>query len=427
VLVRSGGRPSLACPPSAMHVLSVIHYPVWGGPHNRNSMVAPLLEQRGIRVTVLLPDEPGNAAERLRGRGMHVVQMPLGRLRRKLDPRVHVRLAAGLREEVRRIRDLIRREGVDLVLVNGLVNPQAAIAGHLERVAVTWQLLDTFAPFPLRVAFMPVVRCLADSVMTSGDAIARVHPWTGGLNARLVSFFPVVDVERFRPDPARRAAARRELGFSPDCVVVGNVSNLNPMKGHLTFVRAAGVLRRSRPDTRFVILGATYSHRPGYLDQVLAEAATAGLRQGRDLVVLDPQNRVAELAAAFDVFWLTSEPRSEGLPTVVGEAMALGVPVVATDVGAVSEAVGQNAGQDAGGLLVAPRDVDGLANTTLELIDDYERRRALGAAGRRRAVALYAAEASAERHLEAFAVALAWRRGRRFLHAPRVGSAEAAR
>ncbi len=408
-----------------MHVLSVIHHPVWGGPHNRNSLVAPLLEQRGIRVTVLLPDEKGNAAERMRGRGMHVVQMPLGRLRGKLDPRVHVRLVAGLREEVRHIRELIRDEDIDLVLVNGLVNPQAAIAGHLERVAVTWQLLDTFAPFPLRVAFMPVVRGVADSVMTSGDACARVHPWTDGLKARLVSFFPVVDVERFRPDAARRAAARRELGLPSDCVVVGNVSNLNPMKGHLTFVRAAGVLRRSRPDTRFVILGATYSHRPGYLDQVLAEAATAGLRQGRDLVVLDPQNRVAELAAAFDIFWLTSEPRSEGIPTVVGEAMALGVPVVATDVGSVSESVGE--GEDAGGLLVAPRDVAGLASATLKLMDDDERRRGLGAAGRRRAVVLFAAEASAECHVEAFSAALAWRRGRRFLRAPRVGSAEAAR
>ncbi len=49
-----------------MHVLSIIHYPIFGGPHNRNLRLAPVLAEQGVRTTVLLPDEPGNAAERLR-------------------------------------------------------------------------------------------------------------------------------------------------------------------------------------------------------------------------------------------------------------------------------------------------------------------------------------------------------------------------
>jgi glycosyltransferase involved in cell wall biosynthesis len=59
----------------------------------------------------------------------------------------------------------------------------------------------------------------------------------------------------------------------------------------------------------------------------------------KDLIVVDPANRVAELAPAFDVFWLSSNLRSEGVSTVVGDAMPVQVPVVGKHVGSVREAV----------------------------------------------------------------------------------------
>ena len=49
-----------------MYVLNIIHYPVFGGPHSRNMRLAPILAEKGMRTTVLLPDEPGDAVERLR-------------------------------------------------------------------------------------------------------------------------------------------------------------------------------------------------------------------------------------------------------------------------------------------------------------------------------------------------------------------------
>ena len=151
-------------------------------------------------------------------------------------------------------------------------------------------------------------------------------------------------------DPAVRSRARGELGLGPDEPVLGTVGNLTPMKDHDTLVRAAAALHRMHPGTRFVILGSSYEHRGGYADEVLRTAEELGLRPGRDLILRDPGERVAELAQAFDVFWLSSRSRSEGLPTVVGEAMALGLPVVATQVGSVPEAV------DGGGLIVPPSD-----------------------------------------------------------------------
>jgi glycosyltransferase involved in cell wall biosynthesis len=381
--------------------LFVIHYPVFGGPHNQALRLTPALRSLGWETIVLVPDEPGNAAERLRAAGIQTLQAPLGRLRASADPRRHIRFVGGFRREVGLIRSLIRELGIDLVLLGGLVNPHGAIAGRLEGVPVVWQILDTLPPLALRHMLMPLVTRLAGAVMCTGEAVARAHPGAIGLGERLVLFFPPVDVELFRPDPDVRSRARSELGLGPDEPVVGTVGNLTPMKDHATLVRAAAVLHRTHPRTRFVILGSSYEHRSGYADEVLRTGEELGLQPQRDLIIRDPGERVAELAQAFDVFWLSSRSRSEGLPTVLGEAMALGLPVVATRVGSVAEAVG------GGGLVVPPTDPEALARAAGQLIEDPSERAAIGEEGRRWAGERFSVEASADAHIRAFEIACA--------------------
>jgi hypothetical protein len=103
-----------------------------------------------------------------------------------------------------------------------------------------------------------------------------------------VTFIPPVDLDAFSPPPPEaKARARAELGFGPDDLVIGNVSNINPQKDHVNFVRrgitaapSQGTLRHPR---------STHDSRPGVLGRVLAEATSAGLREERDLVVRDPE------------------------------------------------------------------------------------------------------------------------------------------
>jgi glycosyltransferase involved in cell wall biosynthesis len=379
--------------------LFVIHYPVFGGPHNQALRLAPALRSRGWEMIVVLPDEPGNAAQRLRAAGIQTLEAPLGRLRASADPRLHLRFVSGLRPQVRFLRSQIRKQRIDLVLVGGLVNPHGAIAGRLEGVPVVWQILDTYPPPAVRRVVMPLVTRLAGAVMCTGATVARAHPGAEDLGERLVLFFPPVDLELFRPDPAVRLRARGELGLSPDGPVVGTVGNLSPMKDHGNLVRAAAILQQTHPGTRFVILGSGHGHRLGYAEELLDAAERLGLQPDRDLVLRDPGERVAELAQAFDVFWLSSRSRSEGLPTVVGEAMALGLPVVATRVGSVAEAL------ERGGVLVPPGDPDALARAAAQLIEAPSARAALGEDGRRWASEKFSLEASADAHVRAFEIA----------------------
>jgi glycosyltransferase involved in cell wall biosynthesis len=232
------------------------------------------------------------------------------------------------------------------------------------------------------------------------------HPGIEEFGEDLVVFHAPVDTTEFAPDEERRVEARRELGIAEDELVVGMTANLSPEKDHPTFIRAAAELRRQEPRTRFVLLGARYPHRASTTESLWALARELGVPIGDAILHRDAGDRVSDLAQAFDVFWLTST--AEGIPTVVVEAMALGLPVVASDVGGVPEAVldGKT------GILVPAGDHRLFAQRTLELLYAPECRRRLGQAGREMAVVQFSRDRCAEAHARAFvrAAVLAGRR-----------------
>ncbi|MGE0229526.1 MAG: glycosyltransferase [Dehalococcoidia bacterium] len=403
-----------------MNLLHVVHYPVFGGPHNQALRLAAPLQRRGWNTTVLLPGEPGNAAARFRAAGIEVVAIPLHRLRATRSIPTQARFLGGFIPEVAAIRRLIRSRSIDLVVIAGLTNPHAAIAARLEGIPVVWQLVDTRAPLALRRALTPLVTALADSVMTTGAEVARVHPGLESARDRLIVFAPPVDTTDFRPDPGRRTGARRTLGVPDHALVVGAVGNLNPQKGHEYFIRAAAGVSARYPDARFRILGGQTPTQAAYAARLRAEVRDARLSEPDTFAILDPEADVAALVPALDVLVLSSVPRSEGVPTVILEAMACGIPVVATDVGAVREVVEDGAT----GFVVPPLDPDATARATLRLLDDPVLRRRMGDLARQRAVERYDVEVCADVHVRAFEAALDHYRLRR---APDFGRPAAAR
>ena len=154
-----------------------------------------------------------------------------------------------------------------------------------------------------------------------------------------------------------RAALRRELALADDTPLVGMVACLKPQKGPLDFVAVAAKVAAARPATHFVLAG------DGELRAaVTSAAAAAGI--GERLHLLGWRRDVPRLLAAFDVAALTSY--WEGLPRVVPEAIAAGVPLVATAVDGTAEIL-----RDGDNALTAPAgDVEGLAARVVRLLAD---------------------------------------------------------
>lgn len=390
-----------------MRLLSVIHGPVFGGAHNQLLRLRDPLARRGCETVAVLPDEPGNAVARLREAGVEVVVMPLHRLRASMRAAPHVALARSLVREVRALRRLIRERGIDVVQAHGPTNPQAAVAGRLAGAGVVWQLYDTRTPMALRRATMPLVVALADVITSWGVAVAGMHPGAVRLGDRLVPVFPPLDAAEYEGVPERRPHARAQLGAGHRDLVIGTVGNLNPQKGHEHLVGAFARARQVEPRAVLRVLGASSPAHPEYEQRLREEAAELGLPP-RAVEFADPRDRVPELLPGFDVFALTSVPRSEGMPTAILEAMATGLPVVATDVGSVSELVEHGTT----GLVVPPEDPAAIGAALARLLSHPDERRTMGERGRQRARERFSLDALADLHLGAYELAVA-RRGQR--------------
>lgn len=389
-----------------MRVLHVVHYPVFGGPHNQALRLAAPLREHGVELTVLVPDEAGNAAPRLRAAGIDVVSMPLHRLRESRRAGPHLALLRGLVPEIGAIRRLVRERRIDVVEVAGLVNPHAAIAARAEGVPVVWQLIDTRAPWPVAAVSMLFVRSLAAVVMTTGVSVALAHPGGSALRKRLLPFFPPVDTQLFRPAAADRAAVRAEWGLSETVPVVGCVGNINPQKGIDGLIRAFALVHRRIPEAKLVLIGAEYETHAEYSRSLRRLMHDHGLSDGADVLFRGDSDEVHRQLMGFDVFAFTPVPRGEGISTVVLEAMSAGLPVVTSAVAGLADAV--ESGID--GVLTAAGDRAGVADAILGLLSDPPRVAAMGAAARTSALRRFGIAASVADHLEAYRRATVRRR-----------------
>jgi glycosyltransferase involved in cell wall biosynthesis len=158
-----------------------------------------------------------------------------------------------------------------------------------------------------------------------------------------------VDADRFRPRPLERSSLRARLGLDPKAKVVGFVSRFHPMKDCPTFFRAAERFCQRHEDARFVVCG--WKLTPD--NQQLRELIESARLDGR-VTVLGVRADMQDIYPAFDLLALSST-YGEGFPNVLIEAMACGVPCVATDVGDSRDIVGEL------GVIVPPRDPDALA------------------------------------------------------------------
>jgi glycosyltransferase involved in cell wall biosynthesis len=174
---------------------------------------------------------------------------------------------------------------------------------------------------------------------------------------------------------------------APTGPVVLEVGRLCAVKGQRELIEA--LPRLARTDVTLLLAGEDVESGGAYREAL--ERAARDLGVADRVRFLGRRDDVPALLAAVDVLVLPSW--IEGLPLVVLEAMAAGVPVVATDVGGTPEAVAD--GET--GVLVPPRDVDALAGAIDALLSDPERARRLGAAGRERARERFDAESAARR------------------------------
>ena len=236
---------------------------------------------------------------------------------------------------------------------------------------------------PLVQRYVPLSRELGD----------YLHRQVGVADERIRLICNGVDIERFRPGQQERRDSILPRGFADhDSIVIGSVGRLEPVKDQLTLVRAFTELCLRRPldiRLRLVLIGdGSLRHE---LESLVAQGDI-----GKRVWLAGSTENVPQLLQAMDVFVLPS--LAEGISNTILEAMACGLPVVATRVGGNEELVVE--GET--GFLVSRSDPGAMAETLLHYLEDDTLRDRHGAAARRRVEKHFSIHGMVNRYLEVY-------------------------
>jgi L-malate glycosyltransferase len=341
-----------------MRIMEIISCDGINGPVIHCLHLCRELARRGHQVTLLCPPGAWIAGEISRFREGEAPAAPIEVLYSKMK-----RFPPG---ELRRVAREIRSRGIEVVHT------------HMSRAHFFGILLRWFAWAPSVATahsqhFQLHWMC-NDRVIAVSEATRKYHIRHNLVRPkRIATIHNFVLPELLEPQPAvKREPTRASLGASNENLLLGIVATVLPNKGHEYLIRALPKISAAVPKVRLAIIGAE-----------LATVYSESLRQ--EIKQLGLEDRVSwagrrtdmpAVMAALDICVITS--LTENLPMVALEAMAAGLPVVATSVGGIPECVIH----EKTGLLVPPGDADALANALIGLLKDADRRRELGMAGR---------------------------------------------
>jgi glycosyltransferase involved in cell wall biosynthesis len=332
-----------------------------GGTELNAVRTAERLDRSRFELSVLCLQQDGPLLARYQRNEFPVLSLALGSLH-----------GIAVLRQGRRLKRYLAAEQVDIVhshdVYNNIFSTFWARAARRPAVIASRRWLDDVPRASLRTANRYAYR-LAHRVVANSETIGELLVDREGVSAERVTIIPnFVDESAFTPpNDAELRALRSELGVPSEAMIVGCVAGLRAVKGHRTVIEAMALLRARWPSLVLVLVGdGPERHR--------LEALTGQLGL-RDVVhFVGARSNEPNPNYLFDFSVLAS--RSEAFPNTIVEAMAAGRPVVATRVGGVPDAVidGET------GLLVSPGDPAPLAAAINYMLENPERRAAMGRA-----------------------------------------------
>jgi glycosyltransferase involved in cell wall biosynthesis len=229
----------------------------------------------------------------------------------------------------------------------------------------------------------------ADRIIFNSRRSAEQHAALGYDREKMRVIPNSFDTDLFQPMPSESARIRQQLGYT-DELLVGLIARFHRLKGHRTFLEAAGLVAQRQPNCRFLLVGRGCDSQNEELMRWIQE-----LNLTDRVVALGERRDVEAIDNALDIAVCASI--SESFPNAIGEAMACGTPCVVTDVGDCPYLVGNP------DFVVPARDPQALAEGILRLAHlPPETRAALGVSARARVLSEFSTERIAGQYVELY-------------------------
>ena len=324
----------------------------WGGQENRTLHESIGLKALGQRI-VILCQPAGILGEKAEAEGIEV---------RRCMMRKSYNIFA-----VKYILDLIKSENIDII--NTHSGKDSLLAGIAGRLSGKKPLIVRTRHLALPITSKFTYRYITHRIVTVSEYV-RQYLISEGLPAKQVLAVPTcVDLAKF--DPAKtKESLRRELGLGRETPLIGTISILRRKKGHHILLDAIPLILKKVPDAVFVFAG-----NGPQKENILNKIKNLGLEDR--VLMLGLRNDVAGILKSIDLFVLPTF--QEALGTSFLEAMAMGKPVVGTNVGGVGEVIKNGLN----GFLVEPGNPPAIAEAVIKLLEDKEEAKKMGIEGRK--------------------------------------------
>jgi glycosyltransferase involved in cell wall biosynthesis len=334
-----------------------------GGTERQFVRLARSLDRSQYDILIACLQRRGPLLSEVESLGVSIVEFPINSLYNFQTAKLFVQLVRFLfREQIQILHAFDFYTSVFAV-------PAARMAGVPVVLASRRELLNLRSPWQQRA--IRVACKLATGVVVNSRAAG--HDLAGletGSRRRIKVLPNCIDLQEFEPKLVP-GEIRRELGLTPNSIVVGALGNLRPEKDLGTFLLAATDILNAIPSAQFLVIG------DGPARDSLKRLA-GDFRISESVYFLNDRSDVPDLVAALDILVMSSY--TESSPNAILEAMTMGKPVVATNVGGVPELVEEGHT----GFLVPPRDPKAIADRVLYLCRDSARRLQMGRAARLR-------------------------------------------
>lgn len=314
------------------------------------------LEKRGHKV-VIVTQKRAKLVEAARNKGLEVVSSV--EFQRGFHPVSFIK-------DIYYLRKTIKNYRIDIIHTHSSKDSWAgAVAGRLCGKKVVRTRHNIF-PVKRHLFNRWLYLQLTDHLIVISNHIFQKLTDRFMPSERVSLIHSAVNISRFGRDKYSRKTFRSELGLTDNRKLVGMVANVVKYKGPETFYQAAKEILKKRPDIVFVLVGAGDDNLEEQLKKTVAQDGLSS-----NFILTGERDDVPEIMKALDLFVLPSE--KEGLGTVILEAMAMGVPVIASSVGGIPDLIKQ----EETGLLIPPSAPRALSSAIIRLLEDQGEREKL--------------------------------------------------
>ncbi|MBI4042263.1 MAG: glycosyltransferase family 4 protein [Deltaproteobacteria bacterium] len=341
----------------------------WGGQEQRIVLESRLFKERGHQV-LIATRAAGELFFRAHREGITTIPVPF---RKSMDF-----------SSMKILRKIIKAEKIDLVVTHSSVDSWVAAGALFGQRDAAWVRMRHLSIPPAKNPFNLIYQ-RPDLIITTSESIAEMLIRTQKLDKTKVVSVPTgVDLSRFKPEISGEKV-RGELGLESREIMILYAAVLRSWKRHDLVLDAFRKIETQLPTARLIFAGEGPQR-----ENIQRRIADLGLKE--KVILMGHREDVPEVIAAAEICILASD-RGEGVPQAVGQYLAMRKPVIAANVGGVSELIipGMT------GWLVDPGSVNAIAEALVESAESLERLKGLGMSGRELVEMRWGAETMAEK------------------------------